>query len=133
METTGGVVVRGKGFGETLGFPTANIQLDPDSERPADGIYACWVTIGEWAVPSDGRASPKRWAGALHVGPRPAIGDPTPTIEVHLLDFDGREIYGQRLELEVVARLRDVQNFATTADLAAAIARDCAAARKLLT
>lgn len=121
-----GIVIHGHGFGKKLGFPTANLQLDQPSERPVDGIYACW------AVHEDGRASPTRWAGALHVGPRPAIGDPAPTVEVHLLDFDGRELYGQVLTLKIVARLREIQNFPTTADLAAAIAQDCVKAREVL-
>lgn len=115
MDQIRGTVVHGNGFGETLGFPTANVQIDKNSQRPSDGIYACWVRIGE---------EEKKWAGALHAGPRPAIGDSLPTIEVHILDFDGRDLYGQRVSLELVRRLRDVQNFASLDALAKEIGED---------
>lgn len=110
-----GVVVRGKGFGKTLGFPTANIELDKNSQRPGNGVYACWVRIGD---------EEKSWAGALHAGPRPAVHDMTPTVEVHILDFDGRDLYGQHVALDLVKRLRDVQNFDSHNDLAKAIEED---------
>lgn len=116
-----GTVVRGNGFGRKLGFPTANLELMPESERPREGIYAGWVKIGE-----------ENFKGALHVGPRPAVNDFTATIEVHILDFDGRDLYGQRISLGLVKRLRDVKDFDSLDDLRQAIAEDCAQAGRYL-
>ena len=116
-----GKVVHGKGFGKKLGFPTANLELIQGEERPAEGIYACWAKIGE-----------EKFGGALHVGPRPAISDETPTIEVHILDFDERDLYGQTISLQLVQRLRDVQKFDSLQELAQAIAQDCNEARTYL-
>ncbi|MEK7557335.1 MAG: riboflavin kinase [Patescibacteria group bacterium] len=119
-----GTVQRSSGLGHTLGFPTANLELDPGRERPRDGIYACWVEIE-----NEGQ----RWAGALHVGPRPAVGKAAPSIEVHILDFPDQDLTGKHLALHLVKRLRDVKNFASLEELKVAIAKDCEEARLLLT
>jgi riboflavin kinase/FMN adenylyltransferase len=121
-----GKVVRGNGFGRKIGFPTANVELAKNSQRPADGIYACWVKIHPDSEPG----SESRYMGALHVGPRPAIGDVVPTIEVHILDFAGRDLYGQQLSLQLVKRLRDVKNFDSMDELKAAIQKDCEEVRR---
>lgn len=118
-----GTVQRGSGLGQKLGFPTANLQLDDGAERPADGIYACWVEI---------RDEVQRWMGALHAGPRPAVGDLAASVEVHILDFPERELEGKHLTLTVVKRLRDVKNFASLEELKEAIAQDCVNARRIL-
>lgn len=114
-----GIVIHGNGFGRTLGFPTANVELEEKSQRPRDGIYACWVNIGN-----------ETWKGALHAGPRPAIGETTPTVEVHILDFDGRDLYGEKISLQIVQRLRHVKNFESIEQLQKAIANDCENARR---
>ncbi|MBI4021886.1 MAG: riboflavin kinase [Candidatus Andersenbacteria bacterium] len=111
-----GAVVRGSGRGKGLGFPTANIRLSAGSVRPADGVYACWVKVGSEA---------QLYRGALHSGPRPTYGDAQPTVEVHLINFPARDLYGQDLSFCCVARLRDVHNFASADQLRNAIERDC--------
>lgn len=117
----GGKVVKGKGLGRKLGFPTANLKLDHPAYRPADGIYACWVKVAD-----------QNLVGALHVGPRPAVGDSTSAVEVHILDFDDQELYNQRVVLKIVERLRNVQNFSSPKELTRAIAEDCERVREIL-
>jgi len=111
-----GQVTSGAGRGRTLGFPTANI--DPD--RPvlvARGVYRGLVTV-------DGG----RHAAVVNVGVRPTFGETTLAVEAHLLDFAG-DLYGRRVRLDFVARLRDEMRFPSIEDLKAQVARDIAAAR----
>ena len=116
-----GVVVRGDGRGRELGFPTANILVaGADKLVPAAGIYACWATVAQ-----------RRMMGALHIGPRPTFPGAEPSVEVHLLDFDG-SIYGRRIGLELVGALRTVVAFDTVAALKAQMRNDIAWTRNLL-
>jgi riboflavin kinase/FMN adenylyltransferase len=101
-----GTVVHGMGRGRTLGFPTANISAPPPEKLlPAEGIYAVRASIG---------AEIK--TGLLHLGPRPTFAGSPPAIELYVLEFD-REIYGERVVVEFLERLRDVRPFATAAEL----------------
>ena len=111
-----GQVTSGAGRGRTLGFPTANI--DPD--RPvlvARGVYRGLVTV-------DGGGH----AAVVNVGVRPTFGETTLAVEAHLLDFAG-DLYGRRVRLDFMARLRDEMRFPSIEDLKAQVARDIAAAR----
>jgi riboflavin kinase/FMN adenylyltransferase len=115
--TLTGTVVRGAGRGRALGFPTANLApLPPDKLVPRDGIYAVRAAGREPLGP-----------GLLHLGPRPAFPGSPPSIEVHLLEFQG-ELYGERLRVEILRRLRDVLPFASVAELVAQMERDREAA-----
>jgi riboflavin kinase/FMN adenylyltransferase len=114
---TGGVT-SGAGRGRTLGFPTANIAPD----RPlliGGGVYRGLVTV-------DGPPH----AAVVNVGVRPTFGEATLAVEAHLLDFSG-DLYGRRVRLAFVARLRDEMRFASVDDLKAQVTRDIAAARGL--
>lgn len=98
-----GKVVGGKRLGRTLGFPTANLlPSDPDKLIPAGGVYFCKAT-------PEGNA-PHR--AIVNIGTRPTVdGDNhQPTIEAHILDFDG-DIYGRRVDLQFLSRLRSEQKF----------------------
>ncbi|MGN6797828.1 MAG: riboflavin biosynthesis protein RibF [Gaiellaceae bacterium] len=103
-----GVVVGGDRRGGTLGFPTANLQVEPRLLVPAYGIYAGAV---------GGRRA------AVSIGVNPHFGGTERRIEAYLLDWEG-DLYGDRLVVELWRRLRDERAFDSDADLVAQIARD---------
>ena len=116
-----GTVVRGSGRGREIGVPTANLQLGPEKLVPARGVYAARVRV-------DGRVH----GGALNVGVAPTfVQAGAQSVEVHLLDFAG-DLYGARLHVECIERLRDERKFETAAALVAQIHADIAAARRCL-
>jgi riboflavin kinase/FMN adenylyltransferase len=103
-----GVVVSGDARGGTLGFPTANLQVEGDLLVPAYGIYA-GAALGTRA--------------AISIGVNPHYGGVEQRVEAFLLDYEG-DLYGQRLVVELWRRLRDERSFDSEADLVAQIARD---------
>ena len=111
-----GMVTHGVGRGAKIGFPTANVAAI-DTLVPGQGVYA-------------GRAisAASTWPAAINVGPNPTFGECTLKVEVHLIDFAG-SLYGQPLEVEFLARLRDVHPYPSVEALKAQLARDIAAAR----
>jgi riboflavin kinase/FMN adenylyltransferase len=114
-----GRVVAGDGLGERLGFPTANVRLE-HNRPPLMGIFVAEV-LGLAAGPLPGVAS---------LGVRPTVKERgLPTLEVHLFDFD-RNVYGRRVQVRFLHKLRDEKRYPDLATLAAAIARDAAAARR---
>ena len=108
-----GRVVRGERLGRELGFPTANVRMHHN--RPAlMGIFAVEVVgLGVRPVP-----------GAASLGVRPTVhSGAVPVLEVHLFDFD-RDIYGRRVQVRFLRKLRDEEKYPDLATLAAAIGRD---------
>jgi riboflavin kinase/FMN adenylyltransferase len=103
-----GTVVTGEQRGGTLGFPTANLLVDPDLLVPGFGIYA-------------GAAGERR--AAISIGVNPHYGGTERRIEAYLLDWTG-DLYGDRLVLELWQRLRAERAFASEAELVEQIARD---------
>ena len=103
-----GVVVSGDQRGGTLGFPTANLRVDPDLLVPGYGIYAGAV--------GDRRA-------AISIGINPHYGGTERRVEAYLLDWEG-DLYGERLVIELWRRLRDERAFGSEDELVAQIARD---------
>ncbi len=103
-----GVVVAGDQRGGTLGFPTANLALEPELAVPRYGIYA-------------GEALGHR--AAVSIGTNPHYGGTERRIEPYLLDFEG-DLYGKRLVVELWERLRDEAVFESEDELVAQIARD---------
>lgn len=116
------LVVPGRKIGRTIGFPTANLQLcDPDRLIPAGGVYAVRV-----------RWSNVCYEAMLNIGCRPTIGKAlAQTLEAHLFDFSG-DLYGSRLTLEFVERLRDERTFASLESLREQLACDAACAKSIL-
>ncbi len=116
----GGRVIRGKGRGAALlGIPTANLR--PENELlPATGIYAVWV-----------RRNGETYAGAANIGTCPTFENGEFSLEVHLLNFQG-DLYGQTLEVDFIARLREERRFPSIEALGAQIRADIEAARVLL-
>jgi len=109
--TAAGVVRRGRGLGNGLGYPTANIEPE-GGILPARGIYAA-------RVPLDGAMH----LAAVSIGIAPTLPHERPTIEAHLLDFDGA-LTGRRLEIQLFHRLRDEKKFESVDALKEGIGRD---------
>jgi riboflavin kinase/FMN adenylyltransferase len=124
-----GKVVHGDAIGRTLGFPTANLDL-MHGLHPPPGVWACRARVLADKEPevelSDRPARP----AVTNIGRRPTVaGDGgEPRVEVHLLDWRG-DLYGSRLEVEFVARLREERRFESVEALREQIDRDVAAAR----
>ena len=98
-----GPVIHGDGRGRSLNLPTANIDYPKQKVIPANGIYVCWATIG---------ARNPKFMAATNIGFNPTFTPERkiPSLEAYLLDFD-RDIYGQEIKLEFIARLRDELKF----------------------
>lgn len=117
--TLEGVVVEGEKLGRKLGYPTANVALPAGLALPKDGVYLAAIHV---------EGEPAR-GGLAVIGTRPSVGGVSRTVEAHLLDFSG-DLYGRRLRLEFLSRLRDVQKFDSLDALKAQIALDVAEARR---
>ena len=118
-----GRVVRGRGLGRELGWPTANLQVDGRKFLPALGVYAAWAWV-------DGSDQPL--AAVMNLGPQPTVDPTSPSaVEVHLLDRS-IELEGRQLMVEPVQRLRGQQRFSGLEELSAQIGRDADQARSLL-
>lgn len=114
-----GRVVRGQQRGRTIGVPTANIQLKR-GVIPLSGVYAVHVEHAQ-----------QRYRGIANIGSRPTVGGGLPQLEAHLFDFDG-DLYGKRLRVTFLHKLRDEQRFASFELLKTQIWQDIAAARAVL-
>jgi riboflavin kinase / FMN adenylyltransferase len=115
-----GRIVRGERLGRQLGYPTANMRLR--RRRAALG--------GIYAVRAHGIGSTPR-PGVASLGTRPTVNGVVPLLETHVFDF-AADLYGQELEIEFVAKIRDEVRFETVADLVNQMHRDAAAAREIL-
>jgi len=114
-----GRVGHGEKRGREMGFPTANIQVK-DLTHPPVGIYAAWVEYDDKVVKS-----------AAYLGYRPTFDGRTLLLEAHLLDSK-QDLYGKRLKVHFVKRIREDRAFINTADLALQIQADCLAVDEVL-
>jgi len=115
-----GRVVRGQRRGATLGIPTANLR-PRGLQLPPDGVYAVRARLADtW------------WNAAANVGFNPTFGGRERTLEAHLLDFAGGDLYGKRLEIAFIERLRGEIRFPDPEVLVRQIREDIEAARRLL-
>ena len=115
-----GAVVKGAGRGRELGFPTANLEVSPESAIPSDGIYATWAHLGD-----------QRYMAATSIGTRPTFDESEQTIESFLLDFEG-DLYGHEVRLEFVQRLRDELKYTSVEALVEQIDKDADQTRTVL-
>jgi riboflavin kinase / FMN adenylyltransferase len=117
-----GPVIHGDGRGRTINVPTANIAYSSEKMIPAKGIYACWAYLNE-----------QKYLAAINIGTNPTFtpDKETPNVEAHLLDFR-REIYGEDVRLEFVARLRDELKFDSVETLLEQIWKDVEMTRTIL-
>lgn len=117
-----GRVVRGAGRGRLLGFPTANLQMDPSLVLPGEGVYLTWCILrGKLGVPA-----------VTSIGKNPTFAGKIQTIEAFILDFSG-DLYDQELEIQFLARLRDIVPYESSQQLQAQIDLDVRLAREMLT
>lgn len=117
-----GLVTNGDRRGRTIGFPTANLEYAREKVLPAGGIYACWAYLGS-----------ERYMAAVNLGTNPTFTPDKQTInvEAYLLDFN-RDIYGEMLRLEFIARLRDELKYDSVEALLQQIRRDVEQTRAIL-
>ena len=116
----GGHVLHGSRLGRKLGFPTANLRFDR-KRPPLSGVFAARVHgVGE---------SP--WPSVASFGTRPTVGGHEMLLEAHLFDFEG-DLYGRRIEVEFVAKLREEAKFDDLPALVAQMKLDAAQARAIL-
>jgi riboflavin kinase/FMN adenylyltransferase len=123
-----GRVVRGRGLGRELGWPTANLQVDGRKFLPMEGVYAALA----WRDPPQASEGPGAMAAVMNLGPQPTVDPMAPSaVEVHLLDRQ-LELEGEQLTIEPIRRLRGQCRFPSFEALSAGIAADAAEARRLL-
>ena len=116
-----GIVVRGDSRGRALGFPTANLLTTPHAAVPADGVYAAWLA----------RRGTTPARAAVSIGTNPTFAGRERRVEAYVLDFDG-DLYGERLALDFIARLREQRRYDGIEPLVAQIHQDVADARLAL-
>jgi len=119
-----GEVVHGDKRGRTIGFPTANIIVDPGAE-PARGIYAVEVRDAAAAIGT------KAWQGAAYFGDRPTFNTNRTFLETYLLDVDV-DLYGRTLLVSFHDLIRGDKTFASVGELVEQMKGDCAKARDIL-
>ena len=108
-----GRVVEGQKIGRQIGFPTANLQVDSLKLIPSDGVYVVEVSVRG-----------KEYRGVLNIGTRPTVSGDKRTIEVHIIGYEGVELYGEELELRFLRFLRHEQRFSSLEDLREQIRKD---------
>lgn len=101
-----GTVVKGNQLGRTIQFPTANIEIPEEYKLiPKNGVYVVTANVNKQLV-----------FGMMNIGVKPTLGENKLTIEVHLLDFD-QDIYNQKIQVNILERLRNEQKFESFAAL----------------
>jgi len=114
-----GTVVRGRERGRTIGFPTANLESETEC-LPPDGVYAARVVL------DDGH-----YASITNIGMRPTFNETARSIEAHIFEFN-RDIYGHRIKLQFIERIRAEKKFASADELKHQIAQDLNRVREIL-
>jgi riboflavin kinase/FMN adenylyltransferase len=116
-----GPVIHGEARGREIGYPTANIEVAPNSTIPSDGVYAGWLTVGL-----------NRWPAAISIGTNPTFaGVRGRQVEAYALDRDDLDLYGEEAIIEFGWRLRDTLKFDGLDPLLIQMKKDCDKARDL--
>jgi len=117
-----GPVVHGEKRGRTIGYPTANLGLQEGATVPADGIYAGWLSVGDF-----------RWPAAISIGTNPTFpGIRGRQVEAYAIDQEGLDLYDQEASIEFIARLRDTVKFDGLDPLLEQMKKDCQKAKEIL-
>lgn len=117
-----GTVVRGDQRGRELGYPTANVEVVAGLAIPPDGVYAGWLVVAGEPMPA-----------AVSIGTNPQFSGSERRVEAYAIGRDDLDIYGDSVAVDLVARLRGQEVFASVEDLVEQMGRDVAAAQALLT
>jgi riboflavin kinase / FMN adenylyltransferase len=120
-----GIVVRGDGRGRELGYPTANLSVARHAAVPSDGVYACWFLHN-----GPGGVERRRLRAAVSVGTNPTFSGRERRVEAFVLDLD-EDLYGQRVGLDFITRLRDMERFDSVDALVEQVAEDVRQTRQL--
>jgi riboflavin kinase/FMN adenylyltransferase len=115
-----GIVGSGAKRGQSLGFPTANLE-NPLTLLPRDGVYAVRVRLPDDSI----------WPAAANIGPNPTFAELARKVEAHLIGFTG-DLYAQPLAIDFVARIRDTRKFSSPEELVRQLNADIAAAKAAL-
>lgn len=115
-----GKVVKGRGLGGKLGFPTANIAPHPQKRLPPDGVYHGTVRVGA-----------REYRALVSLGSRPTFGGGRRVLEAHLLDFHGN-LYGKNIILNILGFIRAQRKFGKIADLKARLLKDMRMLKKTI-
>jgi len=95
-----GIVIKGKGLGREIGFPTANIQIDNKNKiLPIGGVFAVFVEIEK-----------QKYKAMLNIGFNPTFNQKKLSIEVHIFDFE-KDIYNKKIKVFLVKKIRDEKRF----------------------
>jgi hypothetical protein len=114
-----GPVIKGDQRGRTLGFPTANIDVEEDHKFLRRGVYAVWVELEGHLLP------------AVAAYGKPMFSNDQPPLETHIFDFSG-DIYGRQISVYLVSFLRESKVFTSLDELMEAMNSDAAKAREIL-
>ncbi len=115
-----GEVIKGKGRGKFLGYPTANLSVSELKLIPLPGVYAVWVTL-----------KGQKYKGAMNIGKNPTFDEKELSIEVYIFNFNS-EIYGEKLKIELVSYIREEIKFSSPEALKLQIEQDCQKIRQIL-
>ena len=136
-----GRVVTGNKLGRTIGYPTANLDIEPEKLIPGNGVYAVKVTLTtntssinnttEIDNLSRGDSSRRQFNGMMNIGLRPTVDGSKRMIEVNIFDFD-EDIYGQTLTVQLLSYLRAEEKFQGLDKLKEQLAKDKNAATEVL-
>ncbi|MGA2193268.1 MAG: bifunctional riboflavin kinase/FAD synthetase, partial [Nitrospirota bacterium] len=114
-----GTVIKGHARGRGIGFPTANLTT-PNELPPREGVYAVTLSV-----------EGSQYKGAANIGLNPTFGDPEPSYEVFILDFEG-DLYGKFLKMQFIKRIRDEVKFKNADELVGQIKKDVENIRSIL-
>lgn len=119
--TLNGTIVKGRGIGKDLGFPTANLEISEDYKLiPKNGVYVVRTKIDGETV-----------QGMMNIGTNPTVGGKEKTIESYFFDLD-KDLYGKSLEIKMLVRIRDEKKFSSVNDLKIAMKQDQAFSKQYL-
>lgn len=115
-----GAVTSGAGRGAKIGFPTANLDLDPIQALPTDGVYVTWVHLDD-----------RKYQSVTNIGRRPTFDNGERSVEVFLLDYQGN-LYGRELTVDIIERLRNEKKFSSVDKLVRQMEKDVRQSKTIL-